>query len=312
MSSYKNERTSFFEIVVYVSTSLKKQVTTSLDLFTNTPDELTQHTVYGNGRRLNIVTIKTSFLNNTPSCVNYIPNIESELAFIICDHSPAEIATADVIRRHRVKKKLGITFLDIIDLESQGTSRNHEYNQLLKSPVERRAVNKEIIAFRNHFSEGVRYWSQAESYDSLINTVKTSLYILGFYFQIPIACIDWADFLSALTSKGCGVIFRQGEGIAQLTEDCCRSAEEYGGSPVAIMFGSATFDDFNTNTFSKVIDSAYTHINTSDIFCSSVCYGPDAEVFLPFINPNLAWCWLSFRSDLPQGITAIGTNCCNV
>ena len=311
MTNHNDERTSFFEIVVYVSDSLKNQVTTSLDLFTNTPDELTQNTVYGNGRRLKVVSIKTSFLNNTPSCVNYIPNIESELAFIICDHSPTEIAIANVIRRHRVKKKLGITFLDIIDLDPQGASRNHEYNQLLKSPVGLTAINKEIISFKNHFSEGVRYW-QAEDYDLLINTVKTSLYILGFYFQIPIVCIDWADFLSALTSKACGVIFRQGEGIAQLTKDCCRSAKEYGGSPVAIVFGSATFDDFNTNTFSKVIDSAYTHINTSDIFCSSVCYGPDAEVFLPFINPKLAWCWLSFRSDLPQGITPIGTNYCNV
>jgi hypothetical protein len=311
MSNHNDERTSFFEIVVYVSTSLKTQVTASLDLFTNTPNELTQHTVYGNGRRLNIVTINASFLNNTSSCVNRIPNIKSELAFIICDHSPTEIATADVIRSHRVKKKLGITFVDVIALESQGASRNHENNQLLKFPVGLTAVNKEIIAFKNHFSEGIRYW-QAEDYDSLINTVKTSLYILGFYFQIPIACIDWADFLSALTSKGCGVIFQQGEDIAQLTKDCCRSAKKYGGSPVAIMFGSATFDDFNTNTFSKVMDSAYTHINTSDIFCSSVCYGPDAEVFLPFINPKLAWCWLSFRSDLPQDITPIGTNCCNV
>lgn len=307
MPNQNDGSTPFFEIVVYVSASLTQKVAASLDLFVNTPDELIQHTVYKNGHRLTIVTIKSSFMNNTSYCVDNIPNIASELALIICDCSATEITTANVIRRHRIKKKLGITFVDVIDLESQGINTNYKYNNSPGIPLEFEGLNHDVTEFNRHSSEGIKYW-QSNSYDSLINSIKISLYILGFYFPTPIVCIDWSDFFSILKSRGCSAIFLQGDDIVQLTEDCCRYAAECGGSSVAIMCGVATVDDFNMNIVSKVSDITETHTKASDYTCLSVCYGPAAGDFLPFINPKLAWCWLGFRSDLTQEITPIDIN----
>lgn len=295
MTNYEIGDTPFFEVAVFVSAQLAKKVTSSLDLFINAPQALTEHSVYGNSRKVYIVTIEESFMNSGSFCGNNIPNIKSELVFILCENSLTEMVIAKAIRSYRIKNKLGITFVDFISPEFQRVNSANKDGRAIESPIDLVLFNQEKTTIERQFIEGVRYW-EVNSYDSLVNTIKTTIYTLALYFESPVACIDWADFLCAITSKGCGVIFLQGEDLIKLTEDCCRYSEACKGSPVAMMIGCANSDDFSAITFSKVTECAEAYVDASAYFCASVCYGPDAQFFLSFINSSLSWCWLGFQS----------------
>ncbi|UZE94812.1 hypothetical protein [Alkalimarinus alittae] len=280
MSNSDDTNSNLFGIVVYVSAQLKEQVTKSLGLFANTPEDLDQGSAYYNTRRFTIVTLEASFISNALLCKNTTPHINSELTFVICNNSQTERAIADAIRTYRIINKTGITYVDIIGLEPQ---------------TEVVSNKQTLIETKHQFAQGIRYW-KTESYSSLINNVKASLYVLGIYFNSPTFCVDWNDLLWALTSQGSGVIFLQGESLAKLIDECCRTAKEYGGRPAVVMLGCATIEEFNPNKVLELLHIAEPFTREDDIILDSACYGPSSERFLTFIAPSNSWCWLGFKS----------------
>jgi hypothetical protein len=296
-----------FNIVFYVSESLLSQVKSSLDIFINTPIEHDKDTVYGSWRQLSVLAITRDFLKDRLSPAIHIPLLRSELSFIICEHTAVDIEVADLIRNYRIKKKAGMTFIDVIKLEDAKTNNVTEISDKPSFLQSIEGINYNIPEFKTYFSEGIRFWHPGY-YESLINTVKSSLYVLGFYFPTPIICIDWTDFLYAMKSKGFGTIFLQGNDFPELVSNCFKAIKSVEVNRISMMYGDVTLKANGHESYCNAVYKEATYheeVQVKEIECivNSLCVDLCVEDFLPSINPDLSWCWFGFSCELPDGVT---------
>lgn len=302
MSNQNDENNYYLAIAVYVSESLLEKVTSSLDIFINVPNGFYEDMYSGGTNKITVSRITSNFLKDTLSPEAHIPNLDNELAFIICENNAIDLEVAELIRKHRISKRLGPTFVDIIERECIKSRISLDCQEELAVLGCLAGINYDTPKFETYFSEGIRFW-HAGFYEPLINSVKSSLYVLGFYFPTPDICIDWSDMLWTMKSKGFGIIFQQGEELTQLVKNCFIEAKQFEPINITVMYGDAS-GRANLRTFLGSMNYAEQNTIGLERMAYAICSDRHANAFLPFIDPDLSWCWLGFGSGLPEGITA--------